>query len=277
MKLTIKECYDRIKGADMVLLGMGIDFEPDFKAVLNSNKIYERFKDDIDSLEETDGLWLEYAIYYHELASEENQIINEKLEYINKLVNVIDKKNMFVVSTCALDIIRFSKFNQERVVTPCGTILKMECHLGCKKDVYDSVEHYERLYKKLESMYKDEKFDKTYILQFIPICDKCEASMEPNMLTLVSYSEEGYIKSWELYNKWLSGTVNRNLVMLELGVNFDTPTVIRWPFEKIAMINKKSLLVRVNSRFAMLTPEIAETAATFAMSSYEFINEISKI
>lgn len=277
MKLTIKECYDRIKGADMVLLGMGIDFEPDFKAVLNSNKIYERFKDDIDSLEETDGLWLEYAIYYHELASEENQIINEKLEYINKLVNVIDKKNMFVVSTCALDIIRFSKFNQERVATPCGTILKMECHLGCKKDVYDSVEHYERLYKKLESMYKDEKFDKTYILQFIPVCDKCEASMEPNMLTLVSYSEEGYIKSWELYNKWLSGTVNRNLVMLELGVNFDTPTVIRWPFEKIAMINKKSLLVRVNSRFAMLTPEIAETAATFTMSSYEFINEISKI
>lgn len=277
MKLTIKECYDRIKGADMILLGLGIDFEPDFKAVLNSNKIYKKFKDDIDSLEETIGLWLEYAIYYHELTSNKNHIINEKLEYINRLANLTDKKNIFLVSTCALDIIRFSKFNQERVVTPCGTTLKMECHLGCRKDVYDSVEHYDKLYKKLEAIYSDEVFDKTYILQFIPICNNCEAFMEPNILTLVSYSHEGYVKSWELYNKWLSGTINKNLVMLELGVNFDTPTVIRWPFEKVAMVNKKSLLVRVNNKLAMIPTEIAETSVTFTMSSYEFIDEISKI
>lgn len=274
MKLTAKECLDRIKASDMVLIGLGKEFEPDFKETLKFNPIYNRFKDDIDSIDETEGLWLEYGIYYHELISAKNPVIQSKLEYLNKLAGLIGDKNIFVVTTCTLDVVRLSNLNQGRIVAPCGTVMKMECHLGCKKDVYSSVETLEKIYGKLESMYRDDKFDKQYIMQFIPICDKCEAAMEPNQLKLVSYSEEGYIEKWELYNKWLSGTINRNLVLLELGVDFDTPTVIRWPFEMICMINQKSLLLRINSKFAMLTPEIAEKAVAFSKSSCEFIDEL---
>ena len=161
-------------------------------------------------------------------------------------------------------------------MTPCGTILKKECHVGCKKDVYSSIEDYEKIYKKLTSMYKADEFDAMNIIKVIPICDKCEATMEPNILKMVSYSEEGYQEKWELYNKWLSGTLNRKIVMLELGENFNIPTVIRWPFEKIATINKKSLLIRVNKKFPMLVPDIANTAVSFDITSKEFIEEITK-
>ena len=88
--------------------------------------------------------------------------------------------------------------------------------------------------------------------------------------------ENGYQEKWELYNKWLSGTLNRKIVMLELGENFNIPTVIRWPFEKIATINKKSLLIRVNKKFPMLVPDIANTAVSFDITSKEFIEEITK-
>lgn len=276
MKLTVSECKEKIADADMVLIGLGKELEPDFEAVLKSNDIYNRFKDDIDSMEQTEGVWLEYAIYYHELVSMNNPIINKKLELINKLAQAVATKNIFVVSTCDLDVVRYSDFDKERIVTPCGTILKKECHVGCKRDVYSAVEDYEKIYKKLTSMYKADEFDVMSIMNVIPICEKCEATMEPNLLKMVSYSEEGYLKKWELYNKWLSGTVNRKLVMLELGENFNTPTVIRWPFEKIALINKKSLLIRVNKKFPMLVPEISETAVALDMTSEEFIQEISK-
>lgn len=275
MKLTLNECKEKILDADMVLVGIGTELEPDFKQVLEQNEIYNRFKDDIDSMEQTEGLWLEYAIYYHELISNTNPIINEKLEIINKLGELLASKNIFVVSTCELDVVRYSNFDQGRIVTPCGSILNKECHVGCKEDVYSSIEDYEKIYKKLTSMYKADEFDTMTIMNAIPICDNCEATMEPNILKMVSYSKEGYVKKWELYNKWLSGTINKKIVMLELGENFNLPTVIRWPFERIATINKKSLLIRINKKFPMLVPDISETAVAFDLSVKEFINQIS--
>ena len=44
----------------------------------------------------------------------------------------------------------------------------------------------------------------------------------------------------ERYMKWQTGTINRSLVILELGEGFATPTVMRWPFEKIIYFNRKS-------------------------------------
>ena len=35
--------------------------------------------------------------------------------------------------------------------------------------------------------------------------------------------------SWETYTKWLQGTLNRNLVFLELGVGMELPQLIRFP------------------------------------------------
>lgn len=274
MKLSVNECKEKIYDADMVLVGLGKEFEPKLLDVIAYNPIYKRYKDEIDSLGEQESAWCEYAIYFHELSSNSNPIITPILENINKLSGLLEGKNVFFVSTCMLDIVRFSNINSERIVTPCGTIFKMECHVGCRKDVFDSTEALTKLYKKLASFGNDDVFDKQYIMQFIPFCNKCEATMEINQITGVSYSEEGYIERWEYYQKWLSGTVNKKLVLLELNVSFDTPTVIRWPFEKINMINNKSLLIRVNEKLAMLTPEIADSATAFSMSGSEFINEL---
>ena len=50
----------------------------------------------------------------------------------------------------------------------------------------------------------------------------------------------------ERYLSWQAGTVNRTLTILELGEGFASPTVMRWPFEKIIFFNRKALLYRVN-------------------------------
>ena len=44
----------------------------------------------------------------------------------------------------------------------------------------------------------------------------------------VSFTEE----AWKHYTLWLSCTLNRNTVLLELGENYKDPSLIRWPFEK---------------------------------------------
>ena len=274
MKLENIEIVQKIKDSDMVLVGLGKEFEPNLSEVLEHNPVYMQYKDDIDALSENECAWIEYACYYHELQQGNNPCIIDKIQAMNRIEELIEGKNYFVVTTCALDIIRYSKIRQDRMVAPCGTVLKMECSLGCKDDVYDSTEILEKIYKKLEMMSSSGEFDKSYILSFVPICEKCEGNMEINQYTGMSYSEKAYLERWELYNKWLTGTMNKNLVLLELGVDFTTPTVIRWPFEKICLINNKAILIRVNSKFAMLTPEISEKAMAVSKSSVDFINEL---
>ena len=56
----------------------------------------------------------------------------------------------------------------------------------------------------------------------------------------VSFTEE----AWKHYTLWLSCTLNRNTVLLELGENYKDPSLIRWPFEKTAMLNNKAYLFR---------------------------------
>ena len=54
-----------------------------------------------------------------------------------------------------------------------------------------------------------------------------------------NYDESGYLDQWGHYRKWLQGTLNRRLFVLELGVGMRFPSVVRWPFEKVAFFNQK--------------------------------------
>lgn len=65
-------------------------------------------------------------------------------------------------------------------------------------------------------------------------------------------------ENWNNYMKWLSFTLNRQLLVLELGVGFGNPMVIRFPFEKTVFLNQKSKMYRVHPSLPQVTAEIGE-------------------
>ena len=93
------------------------------------------------------------------------------------------------------------------------------------------------------------------------------------VVTDEEYDESMYLPQWEVYTKWLQNTLNHKLCILELGVGFAYPSVIRFPFEKIAYFNQKARLVRVHSEFAQLTPEIRERSLSVTMSPIKLLTE----
>lgn len=56
-------------------------------------------------------------------------------------------------------------------------------------------------------------------------------------------------EQWNGYMNWLSRTLNRKLVILELGEGFLQPTIIRWPFEKTVMINRNPVCIAYIKHF----------------------------
>lgn len=78
-------------------------------------------------------------------------------------------------------------------------------------------------------------------------------------------------EQWNGYMNWLSRTLNRKLVILELGEGFLQPTLIRWPFEKTVAINQKACMYRVHKTFYQIADEIKEKATAVKADSVEFL------
>ena len=73
--------------------------------------------------------------------------------------------------------------------------------------------------------------------------------------------------------KWQTCTINRSLVILELGEGFSTPTVMRWPFEKIIYFNQKSKLYRINENFYQLPKEAEKRGVSVHENSVRWMLE----
>ena len=74
-----------------------------------------------------------------------------------------------------------------------------------------------------------------------------------------------------MYTKWLQGTLNHRLIVLELGVSMRFPSVIRWPFEKVAYFNNKATFIRVNENLYQLTEELAGKGVGIPQNAIEWL------
>lgn len=178
------------------------------------------------------------------------------------LAELLRGKLYFVVTMNTDDLIYRSSLNREQIVAPCGSISRLQC----EEHVFDGKEEVERIKKELEA-------GKNPIEMERPICPICQRPASMNTVKTQGYLEEGYLPDWERYRRWLSCTLNKKLCILELGVSFQYPSVIRWPFEKTAFLNQKASFVRVNSKFFQLSEELSGKGISIAQNPVTLLNQ----
>lgn len=101
----------------------------------------------------------------------------------------------------------------------------------------------------------------------------CGSDKTGNVVTNKDYDESWYLPQWNKYRLWLQGTVNKKLCILELGVGFEYPSVIRFAFEKVAYFNQKCQMYRVHESLAQLTPEIKDRCTGISENAVSFIRQ----
>ena len=162
----------------------------------------------------------------------------------------------------------FTELAKTAQTDPAGAAL-LAFHKSQKKVGGCEKEQVQKAYEVLADLLKD----KNYFV--ISLCEGGlleQAGLKENrILTPAKEGEEETdsgvypTDSWETYTKWLQGTLNRNLVILELGVGMELPQLIRFPFEKVAYFNQKSCLYRVHSHLYQMTEEIKERGYSVPM------------
>ena len=71
-----------------------------------------------------------------------------------------------------------------------------------------------------------------------------------------------------------AGYINKKLCILELGVDMTYPSIIRWPFEKVAFYNNKAHFVRVNERLYHMSEEIKDKGISVPKNAVEWLSEM---
>lgn len=249
-----EQILEKLQSAEMLLIGIGEEFEE--RAFLKAQPEYQRRAAYLEQVDRQDLLPLL-----------SDGIIREKgraVTALSRLHRTIADKNYFVVSTCQTDILECAGFSGERVVTPCGTLKKKQCACGCEQSLAE-VSASERTALRRNIAAESGTPDA------LGSCPQCHGRMVLNNIYVDKYMESGYLDDWSRYTRWLQGTLNRELCILELGVNMDYPSVIRFPFEKVGYYNRKAFFIRVNGRLYQLTSELHEKGISIAKNAIDWL------
>ena len=262
-----------INEADMVLIGIGEEFEgiKYFKNMPEYQKLQTQ-------AEETGKDWMIPALnrYFGEnaIVQEQNEGVSEETFYayakrgLKNLAELLQGKNYFVITTTTNDLVWEIGFKEGRVVAPCGGSLRKQCMTG-KECTVEPVMLTEEETKQLEMAIHSADLENVRL-------EKCECGSEMLLNNIYSenYDERGYLPDWQIYTKWLQGTLNRKLCILELGVGMKCPSVIRFPFEKIGYFYQKADFIRVNQNLYHLTEELKEKGISISENAVDWLTSM---
>lgn len=261
MKDIMNCLQEDIQNADMVLIGVGHELSA--VATLDLEE-YDFYRDNKNKIKE-DSMSIFEDICRYKYTSENLELI----ELFNQLERRIGKKNYFIFTSNTDQSLTLSTINQKRVVAPCGSITRLQCGCDTEESIKDVTDYYRNCIDIINN--ENKPID---LLKEMPKCDICGEVMYPNTYKAEKYNENGYLKQWDFYNKWLQGTLNKNLVILELGEGFQMPALMRWPFEKITFINQKAKLYRVNKTFYQLPENLSEKGVAVKCDSRKFLEDL---
>lgn len=253
-----------LQDAEMVLVGIGEAMQYDWNALTEDDRYLEIEKEIGNDKER---VWI--IPFLQKMILQQYRDSRWDRAY-RKLKDILADKNYFIISLCMDDYIYQAGLLEHRIVTPCGGFRQMQCDANCShilsdipQQSYEAVLQYYRKEVSVDALRE-------------PVCPICGSQLRFNQLGVTRYAEEGYLQQWTDYTKWIQGTVNKKLCVLELGVGMEYPTVIRFPFEKMIYYNQKAFLYRVHPSLCQIGEEIAARGMSIRENPIDFLCRYEK-
>lgn len=256
--LKIKEL---IKNADAILIGAGSGLST--SAGIDYSR--KSFKNNFPELVRAYGMTDMYTSSFYEFNTEEERwsywakhinysfIAPPPLETYKNLFEIVKGKNYFVITTNVDGQFLKSGFDKNKVFEVQGSYGKMQCSIGCHNKLYDNTKLVSNMLKSKDNLRIDSKL--------IPKCPVCGRKMEINIRKDAFFVEDdNWNKLNNAYKKFIHDNKYKKLILLELGVGFNTPWIIRFPFEQLAYINDNITLIRINDKYNDMAYELKDRA-----------------
>jgi NAD-dependent SIR2 family protein deacetylase len=184
------------------------------------------------------------------------------------LSRLVAGKPHFVITTNVDAQFAKAGFLPEELFTPQGDYGKFQCAIPCNELLHDNRALVQKLLANMD--------EATVLVQEsdIPRCPSCGSYLERNLRRDGRFVESPYMERQLAYADFVNRSLTGRLVLLELGTGFNTPGIIRWPFERIISRYPRASLLRVNLEDASVPVEIEERSIGFEEDAAQVIQDL---
>lgn len=253
----ITKLKEQIKNAEAIIIGAGAGLSASAGYTYSGKRFEENFAD----FKEKYGFEDMYTGGFYPYKTEEeywaywsryiylNRYTPIPLPVYDNLLYLIKDKNYFVLTTNVDHCFQRAGFDKERLFYTQGDYGLLQCSLPCHSSTYDNGP----LIRQMVNEQKNLKVP-SYL---VPRCPKCGRPMTMNLRSDDKFVEDdGWRAAAERYEKFLKDNKAKRLLLLELGVGFNTPVIIKFPFMRLTAQNKNAFYCSINKGEAYIPAEI---------------------
>lgn len=165
------------------------------------------------------------------------------------LLALLDGKDYFVLTTNVDHQFQLAGFDKKRLFYTQGDYGLFQCSHPCRQVTYDNEQAVRQMVKEQKNM--------KIPTELLPRCPVCGAPMAMNLRTDETFVQDaGWNAAAERYTAFLRARRGQKLLFLELGVGFNTPSIIKYPFLRMTAENENAIYACLNLWQAVTAREL---------------------
>ena len=254
---NIEKLKEKIRTADAVVIGAGAGLSTSAGFTYSGERFEKYFSDfrqkygfedmysggfyPYQTLDEYWAYWSRYIFV--------NRYQDAPKPIYENLLKLVAEKDYFVITTNVDHCFQKAGFDKKRLFYTQGDYGLFQCSEPCCWETFDN----EAIVLEMLNRQKDMKIP----TELLPVCPHCGKPLTMNLRSDDKFVEdEGWHRAAERYENFLRTRAGEKILFLELGVGYNTPVIIKYPFWQMTAKNPNSTYACVNKGRAVCPPEI---------------------
>lgn len=292
MDRKTEQLREKLKKADAVIIGAGAGLSTAAGFTYTGERFCRYFQDFIDKYGFRD---MYSGGFYPFETLEEHWAYWSRYIYINRYMDVdngtyknlrklMEGREAFVLCTNVDHQFQKAGFDKEKLFYTQGDYGLFQCSEPCHHSTYDNEEAVREMMEAQGYMFSEDGVpyvSKKAMLkieipkELVPRCPVCHKPMTMNLRADDTFVEdEGWHRAAGRYRRFLEQHRKDRVLFLELGVGYNTPGIIKYPFWQMTAKNPKATYACINFGEADCPKEIEKQSICVNGDIAEVLKEL---
>ena len=253
----IKNLQAALREADAVVIGAGAGLSTSAGFTYDGERFEKYFSDFYARYGFSD---MYSGGFYPYATPEEHWAYWSRYIYINRyldapkpvyddLLKLVQDKDYFVITTNVDHCFQKAGFDKKRLFYTQGDYGLFQCSEPCCQETFEN----EAVIREMVRQQEDMKIP----TELLPTCPHCGKPLTMNLRSDNKFVEdEGWHAAAERYENFLRTRAGGKILFLELGVGYNTPVIIKYPFWQMTAKNPNATYACINQGQAVCPQEI---------------------
>lgn len=184
------------------------------------------------------------------------------------LLKLIADKDYFVITTNVDHCFQKAGFDKKRLFYTQGDYGLFQCSEPCCQETFDNEAVIREMVKRQEDM--------KVPTELLPVCPHCGKPLTMNLRSDNKFVEdEGWHRAAERYENFLRTREGQKILFLELGVGYNTPVIIKYPFWQMTAKNPDATYACINQGQAVCPQEIEQRSICMNADTGQILQNLS--